>query len=67
MKDPKKITILDIVRTIDGEDFFTGCIIHSDTCNNIKKSKNVCALHDEYSVIRSELIKLFSNKTIYDL
>jgi Rrf2 family protein len=67
MKDPKKITLLDIVRTIDGDGIFTNCIIHNDTCNNVNKHKNTCALHDDYSKIRSELIELFRSSTIHEL
>ncbi len=57
MKDPKRITLLDIVRTIDGDGIFTNCIIHNDTCSNVSKHKNICALHDDYSQIRSGLIE----------
>jgi Rrf2 family iron-sulfur cluster assembly transcriptional regulator len=67
MKDPKKITLLDIVRTIDGDGIFTNCIIHNDTCSNVSKHKNTCALHDDYSQVRSELIELFRSSTIHDL
>ena len=32
LKDPKKITFLDIVRIIDGDEIFTNCIMHNTTC-----------------------------------
>jgi Rrf2 family iron-sulfur cluster assembly transcriptional regulator len=67
MKDPKKITLLDIVKTIDGDDIFINCIIHNDTCNNVNKNKVACALHDDYSAVRSELIRIFSCRTIHEL
>jgi len=67
LKDPKKISLLDIVRTIDGEDIFTSCIIHNDTCFYVNKSKNACALHEAYESVRSDLIRLFSSMTINDL
>ena len=67
MKDPKKITLLEIVRTIDGDGIFTNCIIHNDTCSNVNKHKDTCALHDGYSQVRSELIELFRSRTINDL
>ena len=67
MKDPKKITLIDIIKTIDGEDIFTSCIIHNDTCNNVNKSKKACTLHDDYAAIRTELIRIFSSRTIHDL
>ena len=67
LKDPKEITLLDIVRTIDGDDIFKNCIIHNNTCRYVDEHKESCALHDEYSVIRKDLMKLFRSSTIYDL
>jgi Rrf2 family protein len=67
LKDQKKITLLDIVKTIDGEELFTNCVIHNMTCTNVDKRKEQCPLHDDYSKLRSELKGLFRNTTVYDL
>ncbi len=67
LKDPRKITLLDIVNSIDGQDVFTNCIMHNGSCEGVEHSKKHCPLHDDYENTRSELIKLFSQKTIYDL
>jgi len=67
MKDPRKITLFDIVIAIDGDDTFTNCMIHNGPCRCIDKNKKPCPIHDDYAKTRSELIKLFKNKTIYDL
>jgi Rrf2 family protein len=67
LKDPKKITLLDIVKTIDGEEIFTNCIIHDRTCKNADKHKETCPLHDDYSKIRADLVKMFESTTIEDL
>jgi Rrf2 family iron-sulfur cluster assembly transcriptional regulator len=67
LKDPRKITLLDIVNTIDGNDVFTNCIMHNGSCEGVKKDKIHCPLHDDYEKTRMDLIKLFSNKTIYEL
>jgi Rrf2 family transcriptional regulator, iron-sulfur cluster assembly transcription factor len=67
MKDPRNITLLDVVNTIDGYDTFTNCIMHKGTCEGIRLEKKICPLHDDYEKTRSELIKLFSNKTVYEL
>jgi Rrf2 family protein len=67
MKDPREISLLDIVSAIDGTDIFTNCIMHNGSCSSSIANKNKCPLHDDYEKIRSNLIKLFSNKTIYDL
>lgn len=67
LKDPKKITILDIVRTIDGEEIFTNCLIHNTPCTCVDKKKEPCPLHENYSQVRSDLITLFSKTTVYEL
>jgi Rrf2 family transcriptional regulator, iron-sulfur cluster assembly transcription factor len=67
LKDPRNITLLDIVNTIDGYDTFTNCVMHKGTCEGVNAEKKICPLHDDYEKTRSELIRLFRNKTIYDL
>jgi Rrf2 family protein len=67
LKDPKNITLLDIVMTIDGSDPFDNCIIHNGSCKSVDDEKLICPIHDDYARIRANLIKLFSKKTIYSL
>ena len=64
LKKPESITLLDIVKIIDGEDIFTNCIINSGSCRSVKKSMKQCPIHDDYNKIRSELVELFRCKTI---
>jgi Rrf2 family transcriptional regulator, iron-sulfur cluster assembly transcription factor len=67
LKDPKKITLLDIVNTIDGSDIFTNCVMHNGSCESLGKDEKHCPLHEDYEKIRMDLITLFSRMTIYDL
>jgi Rrf2 family protein len=67
LKDPSKLTLLDIVNTIDGKDVFTNCVMYNGTCQSVEADQKKCPLHDEYEKPRSELIALFANKTIRDL
>lgn len=67
LKDPKTIKLLDIVKTIDGEDIFINCVIHNCSCASVDELKLPCPLHEDYEKVREDLIKLFSGKTIYDL
>lgn len=66
LKDPRKLTLLDIVNSIDGNDIFTRCIIHSGSCEGGDNKIN-CTLHNDYEKPREELIKLFRNTTIQEL
>jgi Rrf2 family transcriptional regulator, iron-sulfur cluster assembly transcription factor len=67
LKDPRSITILDIVKSIDGDEIFTYCVMHNGTCNSVQQSKLPCPLHEDYSKVRAELVDVFSAKTIYDI
>ena len=67
LKDPKEITLFDIVKVIEGEDIFNNCIIHNSTCKEVNEKNEECVLHDDYSSIRKALIEFFRNRTIYDL
>lgn len=64
-KDASKITLLDIVKIIDGEEIFTNCVMHNNKCKDNEGHK--CTLHDDYDAIRKEIMKLFTDRTIYDL
>jgi Rrf2 family protein len=67
LKDPRKITLLEIVNSIDGYDIFTSCIMHNGSCEGVEKDKKHCPLHEDYEKSRKELIRLFSNRTIHEL
>ena len=67
LKDPREITLLDIVNSIDGKDVFTNCVMHNSSCEGVEKDKKKCPLHEDYQKTRSDIIHLFANKTIYDL
>ena len=66
-RKPESITLLDIVKIIDGEELLTNCIIHNGSCNSVRKSMKPCPVHDDYSKIRTELINMFKGKTIAEI
>lgn len=67
LKEPRSITLLDIVETIDGDEILTNCLMHNCTCSSVDELQISCPLHEDYKKVRDNLIKLFSGKTIYDL
>jgi Rrf2 family iron-sulfur cluster assembly transcriptional regulator len=67
LKKPESVTLLDIVRIIDGDGIFKNCIIHAGTCKGVKSRGKSCPVHDEYTKIRVELGDLFRSKTIAEL
>jgi Rrf2 family protein len=64
LKTPGKITLFDIIVTIDGKDIFENCVVHNTTCKCVDSEKLVCPVHDEYSAVRGSMLKLFKSKTI---
>jgi len=54
-----QISLLDIVRIIDGMDFFDSCIIGMKVCNEDDKLKQLCPFHDSLDPIRDNLLKKF--------
>jgi Rrf2 family transcriptional regulator, iron-sulfur cluster assembly transcription factor len=67
LRDSKKITLFDIIVTIEGGDIFDNCIIHNMPCKCVDEEKLRCPIHDDYIKVRNGLVKLFTNKTIYSL
>ncbi len=67
LKKPESITLLDIVKIIDGEGIFKNCIIDTGICKGPRNTKKLCPVHDDYEKVREELVNLFSSRTIAEL
>lgn len=67
LRKPESITMLDIVKIIDGDDLFKKCLIHDGSCAEIKRKRKSCPVHDDYSAIRANIERLFREKTVADL
>lgn len=60
-----EITLYEIVRVIDGEDYFRNCLISHDTCSEQPNGQGKpCAVHDRFCEVRAELIDFYSQTTI---
>ena len=57
------ITLMDIVKIVDGEDAFDTCIIRTERCS----TDQPCSLHNRISASRKEIKNIFLNQTIADL
>ena len=60
-KRPSKISLLDIVKVIDGMDFFDTCIIGMKVCEGDVKMKEKCPFHNSLDPIRDELFLKFKS------
>ncbi len=62
-KDPKKISLLDIIQKVDGSDLFTQCILGLPGCGE----KAPCALHNAWAAERNRLQLMFSSTSLADV
>jgi Rrf2 family iron-sulfur cluster assembly transcriptional regulator len=67
LKKPESITLLDIIKIIDGEEIIKNCIIHNSSCKSVRRSNKSCPVHDDYAKVRDDMINLFRKKTIAEL
>ena len=59
----RQITILEVVRTIDGLEAFRKCGMGMKQCSDT----HPCPLHNDIKAYRDQMLKVFSTKTIQDL
>ncbi len=59
-KDPKKLTLLQIVQAIDGELDFTRCAVGLAQCS----SEMPCPLHDSWLKVRTHIREYLENQTL---
>ena len=62
-KDPKNISLTDIVKAIDGPGIFEECIIGLPGCNDDEP----CPLHEKWKAQREMLAKTFDETSLKDL
>ncbi|MBI5149337.1 MAG: Rrf2 family transcriptional regulator [Candidatus Omnitrophica bacterium] len=62
-RSPAKITLLDIIETIDGEDTFRQCIMGMPQCGG----HNPCSLHAAWSRMKDGMVKEMRSKTLKQL
>jgi Rrf2 family protein len=63
-RDPDDIYLLEVIKVIDGLDFFDNCIIGMKVCSGDTKKMEICPFHDKLDPIRDDLYKQFANISI---
>lgn len=64
LKPANKLTLMDIISSIDGEDFFDSCYVTGKKCNFEEPDKGYCLLHNDLRKEKVRLTRFFSSKTI---
>lgn len=63
-KDASEITLWDIVIKVDGEEFFTNCLISLEPCRTHDSTKPLCPVHAQYEKLRREISKFYKETTL---
>jgi len=63
-KKPENITLWDIVTKVDGEEFFTNCLITLEPCKTHDPSKPLCPIHSQYDTLRKQICSFYKDTTL---
>ena len=62
-KRADEITLLDVIRAVEGDDTFDHCVLGFPTCG----SKHPCPLHETWVVAKGELLAQLERRTLQEL
>jgi Rrf2 family protein len=62
-KRPSEISLLDIVEAIDGDTFFTECILGFKECSDTEP----CAIHEKWAEKREQIYRMFKKTNFEDI
>ncbi len=63
-KNPESITLWDIVTKVDGEEFFTNCLITLEPCKTHDPSRPFCPVHSQYDKLRKDISTFYKETTL---
>ena len=59
-----EISLFDIVRIIDGEDFFNMCLIGHHSCATHESEEKPCTVHARFGPIRAQMLQFYQETTL---
>lgn len=62
-----EISLYDIVRIVDGDDFFRNCLIGLQPCTTHSENEKPCPVHMKFGPIRAELLKFYQETSIAEI
>lgn len=63
-KKASEISLYEIVRIVDGEDFFRNCLIGMQPCATHANNEKPCPVHGKFGPIRAQLLLFYQETTI---
>lgn len=61
---PENISLWDIVTNVDGEDFFTNCLIGLRPCTTHEPTKPLCPVHFKYDELRNKITRFYKETSL---
>jgi Rrf2 family protein len=62
-RDPRQITLLDVVEPIERVSRWSGCVLGHRDCSD----ETPCAIHDRWKQVRTAYLRMLSRTTVADL
>ncbi|MDX8337819.1 Rrf2 family transcriptional regulator [Draconibacterium sp. IB214405] len=63
-RDASDISLWDIVTKVDGEEFFTNCLISLEPCKTHDPSKPLCPVHAQYERLRQDISGFYKQTSL---
>jgi Rrf2 family transcriptional regulator, iron-sulfur cluster assembly transcription factor len=63
-RDASDISLYDIVVSVDGEEFFTNCLIGLEPCHSQDTHKPLCPIHNRYNELRKKITKFYKETNL---
>jgi Rrf2 family iron-sulfur cluster assembly transcriptional regulator len=62
-----EISLYDIVRIVDGDDFFRNCLIGMQPCATHENNERPCPVHARFGPIRAQLLLFYQETSLADI
>lgn len=63
-RNASEISLWDIVTKVDGEEFFTNCLISLEPCITHDPSKPLCPVHSQYDALRKDICGFYKETSL---
>ena len=63
-KNASEISLWEIVTKVDGEEFFTNCLISLEPCKSHDPSKPLCPVHSQYEMLRNQIRHFYQDTNL---
>jgi Rrf2 family transcriptional regulator, iron-sulfur cluster assembly transcription factor len=66
-RNPKEISLFDIITQVDGQKYFTNCLIGLEPCISHDPEKPLCPVHKKYNELREEIATFYKKTSLLSI